>query len=93
VQVNADGAVIQELQVSPMGVIELIYPLNNMTRGGLGLDIFAQVSREILAAAAAAATAAAMITGLVLLGVPRLAVQQQQQQQQPQQRQQQQQGH
>uniref|UniRef100_A0A383VFW0 Protein kinase domain-containing protein n=1 Tax=Tetradesmus obliquus TaxID=3088 RepID=A0A383VFW0_TETOB len=41
-RVNADRAVIQELQVSPMGVIELIYPLNAATENGLGLDIFAQ---------------------------------------------------
>jgi hypothetical protein len=41
--VNAEGKVVQELQVSPMGVIELIYPLDDKTDNGLGLDIFAQV--------------------------------------------------
>jgi CHASE1-domain containing sensor protein len=59
-QVNADGKVIQELQVSPMGVIELIYPLNDQTDNGLGLDIFAQVG-ALAAAAAAAAPAAGIL--------------------------------
>lgn len=39
--VNADGAeVLQELQVSPLGIIMLIYPKNAATDSRLGLNIF-----------------------------------------------------
>jgi hypothetical protein len=35
--------VIQELQVSPMGVIAMIYPNNSDTSARLGINIFKQV--------------------------------------------------
>lgn len=34
---------MQELQISPMGVVQLIYPLTQTTASGHGIDIFAQV--------------------------------------------------
>lgn len=36
---------IQELQISPMGVIEMIYPKNNETNARLGINIFQEVCR------------------------------------------------
>ncbi|GBF87741.1 hypothetical protein Rsub_00452 [Raphidocelis subcapitata] len=39
-EVNRDRVVIQELQVSPMGIIELIYPKNAATDQRLGINIF-----------------------------------------------------
>eukprot|EP00878_Enallax_costatus_P013393 GHUV01014005.1.p1 GENE.GHUV01014005.1~~GHUV01014005.1.p1 ORF type:complete len:832 (+),score=111.45 GHUV01014005.1:893-3388(+) len=40
--VNGVHNIVQELQVSPMGIIEMIYPLNEQTDAGLGLNIFNQ---------------------------------------------------
>jgi len=34
---------VQELQVTPMGVIEMIYSENNETRARLGINVFNQV--------------------------------------------------
>lgn len=42
-QVNANGVVIQELQVSPLGIIKLIYPKNEDTDARIGIDVFQQV--------------------------------------------------
>jgi hypothetical protein len=39
VQVNKDGLVVQELQISPMGIITVIEPKNNDTDTRLGLDV------------------------------------------------------
>lgn len=41
--VNGERTVIQELQLSPMGVISMIYPKNNDTDTRLGINIFKQV--------------------------------------------------
>lgn len=40
---NGERAVIQELQLSPMGVVEMIYPNNSDTQSRLGINIFQQV--------------------------------------------------
>lgn len=44
VQVNGDLITTQELQVSPQGVIQMIYPNNSDTSSRLGIDIFQQVT-------------------------------------------------
>lgn len=43
IQVNSDLTTIQELQVSPGGVITMIYPNNTDTNSRLGINIFQQV--------------------------------------------------
>ena len=42
-QVNNERVGVQELQASPMGVIELVYPNTSSTQSRLGIDIFEQV--------------------------------------------------
>lgn len=42
-QVNGNRTVIQELQVSPMGIIQMIAPNNSETAARLGINIFQQV--------------------------------------------------
>jgi hypothetical protein len=42
-QVNGERTAIQELQISPMGVIQMISPNNSDTRSRLGIDVFEQV--------------------------------------------------
>lgn len=42
-QVNGERTAIQELQISPMGVIQMIAPNNSDTRSRLGIDIFEEV--------------------------------------------------
>jgi hypothetical protein len=43
-QVNQERSIIQELQLSPMGVISSIHPKNNNTDSRLGINIFKQVA-------------------------------------------------
>lgn len=44
-QANKERVVIQELQISPMGIISVIYPKNPDTDKRLNIDIFNQVYR------------------------------------------------
>jgi hypothetical protein len=45
--VNSERIVIQELQVTPMGVIQMIYPNNTDTQSRLGIDVFQQVGCSV----------------------------------------------
>jgi hypothetical protein len=47
-QVNGERVVIQELQVTPMGIIQMIYPNNTDTQSRLGIDVFQQVGCSVI---------------------------------------------
>jgi hypothetical protein len=44
VQVNGERIAIRELQVTPMGIIQMIYPNTTDTQARIGLDTFKEVS-------------------------------------------------
>jgi hypothetical protein len=48
--VNGERVAIQELQVTPMGIIQMIYPNTTDTQARIGLDVFQEVRADTLLA-------------------------------------------